>query len=56
MPEERALEELRAVAGTQLDGALVDAFVTGMELDRNAPRPGVNRNPNLLWRPGTQAA
>ena len=53
---EAALEELRAVAGTQLDAALVDAFVTGMEADPNAPLPGVNRNPTLLWRLAPRAA
>jgi diguanylate cyclase (GGDEF)-like protein len=53
---ELALEELRAVAGTQLDGELVDAFVTGMELDPKAPLPGVVRNSKLLWKPAPKAA
>ena len=56
MSEETALAELRASAGTQLDGDLVDAFVTGMELDRDAPRPGEIRNPKLLWKPAPRAA
>jgi diguanylate cyclase (GGDEF)-like protein len=53
---ERALAELRATAGTQLDATLVDAFVTGMELDPNAPLPGADRNPTQLWRPAPRAA
>jgi diguanylate cyclase (GGDEF)-like protein len=53
---ERALAELRAAAGTQLDAGLVDAFVTGMELDPDAPRPGAVRDPKLLWTPTTRAA
>ena len=56
MPIDLALEELRAVAGTQLDAALVDAFVTGIEQDPNAPLPGTDRNPKLLWRPAPRAA
>ena len=40
MPIEQALAELRSVAGTQLDAELVDAFVTGMEDDEEAPRHG----------------
>jgi diguanylate cyclase (GGDEF)-like protein len=40
MPIERALAELRSVAGTQLDADLVDAFVTGMESDPEAPLLG----------------
>ncbi len=53
---ERALDELRAVGGTQLDASLVDAFVSGMELDADAPLPGVARNSTLLWTPTTRAA
>jgi diguanylate cyclase (GGDEF)-like protein len=55
-PVERALAELRAAAGTQLDPDLVDAFVTGLELDPDAPRPGALRDPKLLWTPTTRAA
>jgi diguanylate cyclase (GGDEF)-like protein len=51
-----ALAELRTVAGSQLDAAFVDAFVTGIELDPNAPLPGADRNPELLWRPAPRAA
>jgi diguanylate cyclase (GGDEF)-like protein len=40
LPIERALAELRSVAGTQLDADLVDAFVTGMESDPEAPLLG----------------
>jgi diguanylate cyclase (GGDEF)-like protein len=56
MSIDQALDELRAVAGSQLDGKLVDAFLTGMELDPNAPLPGVVRNTKLLWRPAPKAA
>ena len=56
MAIEDALAELRAVAGTQLDAKLVDAFVSGMELDAKAPLPGVVRNSKLLWKPGDRAA
>jgi HD-GYP domain-containing protein (c-di-GMP phosphodiesterase class II) len=56
MPAEQALDELRAVSGAQLDATLVDAFVTGMELDPDAPRPGAIRNTKLLWKPDSRAA
>jgi diguanylate cyclase (GGDEF)-like protein len=56
MPEELALAELRAVCGSQLDGEFVDAFVTGMERDLDAPRPGEVRNAALLWKPAPRAA
>ena len=53
---EHALDELRAVAGSQLDARLVDTFVTGMEDDRDAPLPGAIRNTTLLWTPARRAA
>ena len=56
MPLERALAELRSVAGTQLDADLVDAFVTGMEQDEDAPRQGSIGVPGLLWKPTPRAA
>src|SRR6266550_1236083 len=56
LPAELALAELRAAAGTQLDGQLVDAFTTGMETDPNAPLPGATRSSDRLWKPGTRAA
>jgi HD-GYP domain-containing protein (c-di-GMP phosphodiesterase class II) len=56
MPVERALAELRSVAGTQLDGDAVEAFVTGMELDPDAPREGASRVSGLLWKPTPRAA
>jgi diguanylate cyclase (GGDEF)-like protein len=56
LPAEEALAELKAAAGTQLDGQLVEEFVAGMELDPTAPRPGAFRNPELLWNPTTRAA
>jgi len=51
MPVERALAELRSVAGTQLDAELVDAFVTGMDQDEDAPRQGASGSAGLLWKP-----
>jgi diguanylate cyclase (GGDEF)-like protein len=56
LPAELALVELRSASGTQLDGQLVDAFASGMELDPGAPRPGAFRSPDLLWNPTTRAA
>jgi diguanylate cyclase (GGDEF)-like protein len=56
LPAERALDELRLAAGSQLDGQLVEVFVTGMELDPDAPRPGAFRSPDALWKPATKAA
>jgi diguanylate cyclase (GGDEF)-like protein len=56
LPAELALAELRSVSGTQLDGQLVDAFASGIELDPGAPRPGAFRSPDLLWNPTTRAA
>jgi hypothetical protein len=41
--------------GTQLDRHLVAAFVTGMESSPEAPLPGANRNPAVLWTPGVAA-
>ena len=56
MPVERALAELRLVAGTQLDAELVDAFVSGMEQDEDAPRQGASGIASLLWKPTPRAA
>jgi diguanylate cyclase (GGDEF)-like protein len=56
MPVERALAELRLVAGTQLDADLVDAFVSGMEQDEDAPRQGASGIASLLWKPTPRAA
>jgi diguanylate cyclase (GGDEF)-like protein len=52
---ERALDELRAVAGTQLDSRLVHVFTAGIEKDPNAPQPGEFRSPDL-WKPSKRAA
>jgi diguanylate cyclase (GGDEF)-like protein len=56
MPAERALAELRSVAGTQLDADLVDAFVTGMEADPEAPVLGATGLAGVLWKPAPRAA
>jgi diguanylate cyclase (GGDEF)-like protein len=56
MPIERALAELRSVAGTQLDADLVDAFVTGMESDPEAPLLGATGLAATTSKPAPQAA
>ena len=56
MPIERALAELRSVAGTQLDAELVDVFVTGMEQDEAAPRLGASGITGLVLNPAPRAA
>jgi len=56
LPAERALEELRSVAGTQLDPHLVDVFALGIETDPSAPLPGATRSASLLWKPTARAA
>jgi diguanylate cyclase (GGDEF)-like protein/putative nucleotidyltransferase with HDIG domain len=53
---QQALDELRAVAGTQLDPDLVAAFVEGIEHDPDAPMPGTDRNGTNLWTPTIRAA
>ena len=53
---EEAVEELLKVGGTQLDRRLVAAFVTGLESNPSAPRPGVDRSASELWTPAGQAA
>ena len=56
MPIERALAELRSVAGTQLDADFVDAFVTGMERDPDAPLLGASGLTAATWKPAPRAA
>ena len=56
MPIERALAELRSAAGTQLDAELVDAFVTGMEGDPDAPLLGASGLTAATWKPAPRAA
>jgi diguanylate cyclase (GGDEF)-like protein/putative nucleotidyltransferase with HDIG domain len=53
---DHALDELRSVAGTQLDPGLTEAFVAGMESDPTAPLPGATRDGSLLWTPTVRAA
>jgi diguanylate cyclase (GGDEF)-like protein len=50
LPLREALTRLEDAAGTQLDEALVRAFVTGIETDADAPLPGVATSP-ALWTP-----
>jgi diguanylate cyclase (GGDEF)-like protein len=56
MPIGRALDELRSAAGTQLDAALVDAFVSGMEDDPDAPLLGASGLAGTTWKPAPRAA
>jgi len=53
---EAALDELRSVAGSQLDADLVAAFVQGMETDSAAPMPGHARGVTLLMQRSDRAA
>ena len=45
---QQALDELREVAGTQLDPELVALFVDGIEHDPDAPMPGADRSGTQL--------
>jgi len=38
------------------EAELVDAFVTGMEQDEDAPRQGASGIPGLFWKPAPRAA
>jgi HD-GYP domain-containing protein (c-di-GMP phosphodiesterase class II) len=53
---EHALEEIRSVAGTQLDPEIAEAFVVGMHSDPDAPLPGTGRDSSVLWTPTLRAA
>jgi diguanylate cyclase (GGDEF)-like protein len=53
---EHALEEIRSVAGTQLDPEIAEAFVVGMHSDPEAPLPGTGRDSSVLWTPTLRAA
>jgi response regulator RpfG family c-di-GMP phosphodiesterase len=46
-----ALTRLEDAAGSQLDEALVRAFVDGIETDANAPLPGVVGPTRIPWAP-----
>jgi HD-GYP domain-containing protein (c-di-GMP phosphodiesterase class II) len=47
---QEALHRLEDAAGTQLDAALVSAFVDGIETAADAPLPGSPTVP-VLWTP-----
>jgi len=51
---EEALKRLADAAGTQLQEALVAAFITGIETDAHAPLPGTA--PSLVRRPESLVA
>jgi diguanylate cyclase (GGDEF)-like protein len=52
MSIKEALHRLEDAAGTQLDPALVTAFVKGIETAENAPLPGDGRPLRRIWTPG----
>jgi diguanylate cyclase (GGDEF)-like protein len=56
LPLAEALQRLEDAAGTQLDEALVKAFVTGIETASNAPLPGADVHSMRLWTPYNQVA
>jgi HD-GYP domain-containing protein (c-di-GMP phosphodiesterase class II) len=51
-----ALHRLEDASGTQLDAALVEAFVTGIEAAPDAPLPGADVHSMRLWTPYNQVA
>jgi diguanylate cyclase (GGDEF)-like protein len=53
---QEALRRLEDAADTQLDPALVRAFVAGLETAENAPLPGDGRPFVRLWTPGANVA
>ncbi len=56
MSVQEALHRLEDAAGTQLDGRLVTAFVTGIETADNAPLPGDGRPLRRMWTPQASVA
>ena len=56
LPVKEALRRLGDAAGTQLDEALVAAFIRGIETAPDAPLPGTEVPPSTLWRPGQRVA
>ena len=56
LPLAEALRRLEDAAGTQLDEALVKAFVTGIETAPDAPLPGADVHSMRLWTPYHQVA
>jgi diguanylate cyclase (GGDEF)-like protein len=51
LPIEEALRRIEDAAGTQLDEALVLAFIEGMRNAPDAPLPGTAEPPPTLWAP-----
>lgn len=51
-----AIRRLGDAAGTQLEEALVKAFIEGLETAPDAPLPGVETTPSGLWTPLRRAA
>ena len=53
---DEALRRLGDAAGTQLDEALVAAFIGGLEHAPDPPLPGVDAPPASIWLPVGRAA
>ena len=51
LPIREALTRLEDASGSQLDEALVRAFVSGLETDADAPIPETETSTRSLWRP-----
>ena len=56
LPVSEALERLVDASGSQLDEALVESFVTGIETAPDAPLPGADVHSMRLWTPYHQVA
>jgi len=56
LPVREALTRLGDAAGTQLDEALVTAFVRGIETAPDAPLPGLDVASSALWSPWRRVA
>jgi HD-GYP domain-containing protein (c-di-GMP phosphodiesterase class II) len=48
---EEAIRRLEDAADSQLDPALVVAFIEGLRSAPDAPLPGMDRPPAVLWTP-----
>ena len=53
---EEAIRRLEDAADSQLDPTLVVAFVDGLRTESDAPLPGMDRPPALLWTPRANVA
>ena len=53
---DEAIRRLEDASGSQLEPRLVRAFVAGIQTAPNAPLPGMDRPPTLLWTPQMDVA